>query len=780
MDTLLLRWPSQRSPHFQHPAPGSDSMRFSYSNGSTPLDGFTIEQGIGAGGFGEVYCAVNSAGKRVALKKVIRNLDIELRGVRQCINLKHINLISLWDIKTDRYGESWVVMEYVPGPSLRDLITAHPAGLPEDEIKRWFVSTAAGVAYLHQQEIVHRDLKPANIFYDEDTHVVKIGDYGLSKFMSTSRRSGQTESVGTFHYMAPEIGRGVYGREIDIYALGIILFEVLTGDVPFDGESTQEIIMKHLTDDPRLDRVPAGFRKVISTALQKDPELRYHTVPEMLIDIPWPDVAGNSQRIVSMQSVGSLVISSPLHPNEVTPFRGPQDVEASPNGTLSTDPNQGFKTNPLTLSQSRLADTYAGDEIIRAEDVEIVAKDEGAEIVFGPLNERSQDEATPHIPSEWRSRSSVSGTGASLHASTLSANQSTSGIPEDDVQHESVNPSSRDIAYMNGGAGTSSSSSVSRSHSPPGSRISSADIEFSPVSAKSPSVWMGIMDWWTNAHFSTPVKVLLLAAGCIVLVTNSAWLLPLAAVLGLIYLTYYTIHSWWAGAVDSSSQKARRRELKQQAIEEKRRQLQQRPVNSRVLELSVSVFIAALACAVLNLLGLALSGATVFNASSEAWRMYGWMTLTSILGCWGLLLASKFWENRPDEPTTRRLTMMGCGVIIGLWTYYLAADVFSINLDALTVATSPEDSGSSLVVQGIPFLPAYLIYFAGLFGVLRWWKNVDPVRWTRLSIVSVSFCLVWSCLFSHMLELPVAPNAVIAVAMCVAIQLSAPWWPIGD
>ena len=109
-----------------------------------------------------------------------------------------------------------------------------------------------GVAYLHDHGIVHRDLKPGNIFSDEGT--VKIGDYGLAKFISCSRRSGQTESVGTVHYMAPEIANGRYGREIDTYALGIILFEMLTGRVPFEGESVGEVLMKHLTAEPDLER----------------------------------------------------------------------------------------------------------------------------------------------------------------------------------------------------------------------------------------------------------------------------------------------------------------------------------------------------------------------------------------------------------------------------------------------------------------------------------------------------------------------------------------------
>ena len=112
------------------------------------------------------------------------------------------------------------------------------------------------------------------IFFDEDQQVIKIGDYGLSKFISCSRLSGQTEAVGTFHYMAPEIGKGIYGKEIDIYALGILLFEMLTGDVPFNGESTQEIIMKHLTADPNLDLLPSEFRHALGRSMRDCSMLR--------------------------------------------------------------------------------------------------------------------------------------------------------------------------------------------------------------------------------------------------------------------------------------------------------------------------------------------------------------------------------------------------------------------------------------------------------------------------------------------------------------------------
>ncbi len=255
-------------------------MRFTYPSGSRPLEGYTIKRGVGRGGFGEVYFAVSDAGKEVALKLIRRNLEVELRGVTHCLNLKHPNLVALYDIKSDEHEDRWVVMEYVSGESLEDAIDRYPEGMPVAEAMRWFEGICAAVAYLHDHGIVHRDLKPANIFADDG--IVKIGDYGLSKFISCSRRSGQTESVGTVHYMAPEIANGRYGREIDAYALGIILYEMITGRVPFEGESVGEVLMKHLTAEPKLELLDEPFRTVVRGAMAKDPEQRINSAAEMV------------------------------------------------------------------------------------------------------------------------------------------------------------------------------------------------------------------------------------------------------------------------------------------------------------------------------------------------------------------------------------------------------------------------------------------------------------------------------------------------------------------
>lgn len=252
-------------------------MRFTYRSGQRPLEGYTLKRGVGQGGFGEVYFAVSDGGKEVALKLLRGHTDIELRGVANCLNLKHENLVHIYDLKTDEHGDTWLIMEYVLGESLAHVINRHPLGLPVNLAKEWFVSLARAVNFLHDQGVVHRDLKPANIFIENGK--LKVGDYGLCKSLHSNQR--QTRTVGTVHYMAPEVSTGNYNKQIDLYACGIILHEMLTGKLPFDGESDGEILMKHLTATPDLAKIPPTFRTIVGRALDKNPLKRYGSAMEM-------------------------------------------------------------------------------------------------------------------------------------------------------------------------------------------------------------------------------------------------------------------------------------------------------------------------------------------------------------------------------------------------------------------------------------------------------------------------------------------------------------------
>ncbi|MFG0334766.1 MAG: serine/threonine protein kinase [Maioricimonas sp. JB049] len=251
-------------------------MKFTFAPESRPLEGYTIKRAIYRGGFGEVYYGLTDAGREVAMKLLQNNSEVELRGVQQCLNLSHPNLVTIFDIKQDGDGDHWIIMEYVAGETLDAAIRRHPGGMPMEEVRRWLPGMAAGIEFLHDRGLVHRDLKPANVF--SDNGIVKVGDVGLSKFITPSRRSAQTQSVGTVYYMAPEVAKGRYGKEVDVYAMGIMLYEMLTGAVPFDGESTGEILMKHLAAEPDLAPLPPRIRPVIARALAKEPGERYHSV----------------------------------------------------------------------------------------------------------------------------------------------------------------------------------------------------------------------------------------------------------------------------------------------------------------------------------------------------------------------------------------------------------------------------------------------------------------------------------------------------------------------
>ncbi|MSR32500.1 MAG: serine/threonine protein kinase [Gemmataceae bacterium] len=260
-------------------------MGFGYQCGDRPLEGFTIKRGIGSGGFGEVYLAISDGGKTAAIKWIRGHNDreVERRGVSQCLNLSHQNLLSLFDLRTDDRGESWVIMEFIYGPTLSALVQQNPEGMPLDLVEQCFIGMANAISHLHDHGVVHRDLKPGNVFLEDG--VIKVGDYGLSKTIGQGIHRDHTQEIGTCHYMAPEIATGRYDKRVDLFALGVILFEMLTGKKPYSGDHYAEVLLKQLNSRPDLSLVKEReFLPVLSRALSLEPEDRYDDAAEMLRD----------------------------------------------------------------------------------------------------------------------------------------------------------------------------------------------------------------------------------------------------------------------------------------------------------------------------------------------------------------------------------------------------------------------------------------------------------------------------------------------------------------
>jgi serine/threonine protein kinase len=301
---------------------GRGMWSFQYKHGDRPLEGYTIQRAAGRGGFGEVYYAISDAGREVALKVITGFEQIELRGISQCMNLKSPHLVTIFDVRQNPEGRSFVIMEFVSGLNLRELLDQSPAGLGTQKAAFFLREIAKGLSYLHDCGIVHRDLKPANIFYENG--YVKIGDYGLSKAIAPTHHSGQTVTVGTVHYMAPEVGCGKYDRSIDIYALGALLYEMLTGVVPFVGASAGEILIKHLSHDADCTGIPEPFCTAIRKAMAKDPVNRYATVQEMVEAVFGAEHVRNSVSQFAPQELSMIAervagrISSPI-PRPVIP-----------------------------------------------------------------------------------------------------------------------------------------------------------------------------------------------------------------------------------------------------------------------------------------------------------------------------------------------------------------------------------------------------------------------------------------------------------------------------
>ena len=341
-------------------------MKFTYRWGQRPLDGFTIKRGLGQGGFGEVYFGVSDGGKEVALKLLLRGrTDIELRGISNCLNFKHPNLVHLYDLRTDERGDHWLVMEYVHGEPLNAVLNRNPKGLAADQARDWFLQVARAVSFLHDHAVIHRDIKPGNVFVEHGG--LKLGDYGLSKTVSSASLT-QSANVGTVYYMAPEVGKGACTKQVDVYACGVMFYEMLTGEVPFRGDSWAEVALRHQTDTPELTRVPPEYLAIVEKALNKRPENRYADMDEMIQAVEAVSRIGAPVRPEEPHLVATetkVVKKTPAVPPPL-PKRKPTTTTPRNGSSATLAPVPGFKERLGELSTSVAAAPLAAIVVVGA------------------------------------------------------------------------------------------------------------------------------------------------------------------------------------------------------------------------------------------------------------------------------------------------------------------------------------------------------------------------------------------------------------------------------
>ena len=257
---------------------------------------YEIIGNIGSGGMANVYLARDLILNREVAVKVLRfdfqdDKDAIRRFQREALaatEMVHPNIVSVYDVGEEN-GMQYIVMEYVKGTDLKRYIKETPQ-IPLQRVVDIMSQVLSAISLAHDHQIIHRDLKPQNILVDEDG-TVKITDFGIAIALSETSLTQTNTLLGSVHYLSPEQARGgMATRQSDIYALGIILYELLIGSVPFEGESAVSIALKHFQNEmpsvrQKQPEIPQALENVVLKATAKETADRYKTVNEMYADI---------------------------------------------------------------------------------------------------------------------------------------------------------------------------------------------------------------------------------------------------------------------------------------------------------------------------------------------------------------------------------------------------------------------------------------------------------------------------------------------------------------
>lgn len=257
---------------------------------------YEIIEKIGGGGMALVYKAKCKLLNRFVAIKVLRKefmydksfIDKFNRESQAAASLSHPNIVNVYDVgkEDDIY---YIVMEYIKGQTLKEYIKSQGNVDPKKTLNI-SMQIARALEHAHKNNIIHRDIKPQNIMITEDNQI-KVTDFGIARAVTSSTMTQTSNVIGSVHYSSPEQAKGGFtDAKSDIYSLGIVMYEMITGILPFNGETPVSVALMHIQDEMKSAReinsnIPINIDKIIKKATQKDKTLRYHDVTEMLDDI---------------------------------------------------------------------------------------------------------------------------------------------------------------------------------------------------------------------------------------------------------------------------------------------------------------------------------------------------------------------------------------------------------------------------------------------------------------------------------------------------------------
>ncbi|WP_274459190.1 Stk1 family PASTA domain-containing Ser/Thr kinase [Gemella haemolysans] len=279
---------------------------------------YKILDHLGTGGMATVWLGYDTIlDRQVAIKtfKIDANDEDAVkrfnREAKAVTSLSHPNIVSIYDVENE--GEFYyLILEYVEGMTLKDYMIKNPR-IPIETIVHIAKQIAAGLSHAHQNGIIHRDIKPQNILMNENL-TCKITDFGIARAYGDTTLTQTNQMLGTVYYLSPEQARGnVATAQSDIYSLGILIFEMITGQIPFKGESAVAIALKHLQEElPDIDKyrenVPQSVKNIVLQATMKNPNERYISSKELFEDL---STVLNPERLYENKYTGFKIPAEP-------------------------------------------------------------------------------------------------------------------------------------------------------------------------------------------------------------------------------------------------------------------------------------------------------------------------------------------------------------------------------------------------------------------------------------------------------------------------------------